>query len=33
MFGSQIEVNNHYHIIYKELRDKELDVQQQRQQQ
>jgi hypothetical protein len=27
-FGSQIGDNNHYHIIYKELRDNELDVQQ-----
>jgi hypothetical protein len=28
-FGSHIEHNNHYRIIYKEFRDNDLDVQQQ----
>jgi hypothetical protein len=30
-FGSHIEHNNHYCIIYKEFRDNDLDVQQQNQ--
>jgi hypothetical protein len=30
MFGSHIEHNNHYCIIYKEFRDNDLDVQQQK---
>jgi hypothetical protein len=31
-FGSHIEHNNHYRIIYKELRDNDLDIQQQNRQ-
>ncbi len=30
MFGSRIEHNNHYPIIYKEFRDNDLNVQQQK---